>query len=102
MDKIYLIKSLNEGVYKIGVSKDPNKRISQLQTGNSSPLEIMVLYESNNAYKIEKALHRRFYHLNEKGEWFNLSQNEAHSFLDLCTIIDNTILFLKKSDNPFI
>ncbi len=102
MDKIYLIKSLNEGVYKIGVSKSPNKRLKQIQTGNPAPVEILYLYETENAYKIEKALHNRYSHFNTHGEWFELSIKEEMSFIDNCTKIEETFNSLKKMGNPFI
>lgn len=102
MDKIYLIKSLNEGVYKIGVSKNPSKRLKEVQTGNPSPVEIVQLYETNNAYKIEKALHNRYSHFNTHGEWFELSIKEEVSFLETCASIEKSLQTLKNLGNPFI
>lgn len=102
MDKIYLIKSLNEGVYKIGVSKNPNKRLKALQTGNPSPVEILYLYETENAYKIEKSLHNRYSHFNTHGEWFELSIKEETSFMETCASIEKMFSDLKKLGNPFI
>jgi hypothetical protein len=102
MNKIYLIKSLNEGVYKIGVSKNPNKRLSELQTGNPYPIEILYLYESNMAYKIESVLHNRYSHFNTQLEWFELSIKEEVSFLETCASIENMLVELKNSGNPFI
>jgi len=102
MNKIYLIKSLNEGVYKIGVSKNPNKRLNDLQTGNPSPIKILYLYESENAYKIEKALHNRYSHFNTHLEWFELSIKEEITFLETCGSIEQSLDTLKKLGNPFI
>lgn len=102
MDKIYLIKSLNEGVYKIGVSKNPWKRLQEVQTGNPSPIEILYLYETENAYKIETALHNRYSHFNTHGEWFELSIKEDFSFLETCASIEKMIINLKEMGNPFI
>ena len=102
MNKIYLIKSLNEGIYKIGVSKNPNKRLKEVQTGNPAPVEIIQLYESEIAYKIETALHNRYSHYNTHGEWFELSIMEEVSFIETCTKIEESIKSLKKLGNPFI
>ena len=102
MDKIYLIKSLNEGIYKIGVSKNPNKRLKEVQTGNPAPVEIVQLYETENAYKIESALHNRYSHFNTHGEWFELSIKEEVSFLDTCVSIEKNLETLKNLGNPFI
>lgn len=102
MDKIYLIKSLNEGVYKIGVSKSPNKRLKEVQTGNPSPIDILYLYETENAYKIEKALHNRYSQYNTHGEWFELSIKEELSFMETCASIEKIFKDLKNLGNPFI
>lgn len=102
MDKIYLIKSLNEGIYKIGVSKNPNKRLKEIQTGNPAPVEIVQLYETEMAYKVEKALHNRYSHFNTHGEWFELSIKEETSFLETCASIEKTFKDLKNLGNPFI
>lgn len=101
-NKIYLIKSLNEGLYKIGVSNRPNNRLKEVQTGNPSPVGIVHLYESENAYKIESVLHNRYSHYNTHGEWFELSIKEEVSFLETCANIEKMILDLKKMGNPFI
>jgi len=49
MKRVYLIQSLENSYYKIGVSKDPKKRIKQLQTGNSSELKLVESYPSDFA-----------------------------------------------------
>ena len=76
MKYVYLIQSLEEGYYKIGVSKNPQKRLLELQTGNSSPLKLIETYQSEHANKIERTLQRRYSHFHKKGEWFNLSLEE--------------------------
>ena len=102
MNKIYLIKSKKESAYKIGVSKNPNKRLKQLQTGNSSELELVTCYESEFAYKIEKTIHNMFSHLNENGEWYDLSIAEETKFNDICKNIEANIKFLINEGNIFI
>lgn len=102
MNKIYLIKSLNEGIYKIGVSKKPSKRLKEVQTGNPAPIDILYLYESDNAYKIETVLHNRYSHFNTHGEWFELSIKEEMSFMETCANIEKMLINLKEMGNPFI
>lgn len=102
MKYIYLIQSLEEGYYKIGISKHPNKRLVQLQTGNSSPLKLIDTYPTEYADKIERTLQRRYSHFKKKGEWFDLSVNVETSFRKECRIIEETIRFLKKNNNVFI
>lgn len=68
MRYIYLIQSLDDGFYKIGLSKHPNKRLNQLQTGNSSKLKLVEIYQSEFANLIEKTLQRKYSYLRMEGE----------------------------------
>ena len=102
MKYIYLIQSIENGYYKIGVSKHPKKRVKQLQTGNSSELKLIESYQSEHAHKVERALQRRYSYLKKEGEWFDLSIKEDVSFLSDCQRIEESINVLKKSGNVFI
>jgi predicted GIY-YIG superfamily endonuclease len=102
MKYIYLIQSLENSHYKIGVSKNPRKRVRQLQTGNSSELKLVEVYKSEFAFEIEHALQRRYSHLHKEGEWFDMSINEETAFRRECQKIEETIMFLKENGNVFI
>ena len=102
MKYIYLIQSLEDGYYKIGVSKHPKKRVKQLQTGNSSELKLVEVYQSEHAHKVERSLQRRYSYLKKEGEWFDLGISEEISFLTDCKQINESIDILKKSGNVFI
>jgi predicted GIY-YIG superfamily endonuclease len=102
MKYIYLIQSLENGYYKIGISKHPTKRLQQLQTGNSSSLKLIDVYQSERADKIEHILQRRYLHLHKKGEWFDLGISQEVNFKKECQKIEETLTFLKKSGNVFI
>ena len=102
MKYIYLIQSLEEGYYKIGISKNPTKRIQQLQTGNSSPLKLIEVYQSEQADKVERILQRRYSHFHKEGEWFDLGISQEVNFKKECQQIEETLNLLKKSGNVFI
>lgn len=102
MKSIYLIKSSEDSHYKIGVSKNPQKRLSTLQTGNSSQIILISEYKTINAYKIEKVLHRKYSHFQRNGEWFNLSIKEELSFINECEKIEKNITDLIEAGNVFI
>jgi predicted GIY-YIG superfamily endonuclease len=102
MKYVYLIQSLEDSTYKIGVSKHPNKRIKELQTGNSSELKLVESFQSEHAHQVERALQRRYVHLNKEGEWFDMSISNEVSFLRECQKIEENIVLLKKSGNVFI
>ena len=102
MKQVYVIQSLKEGDFKIGVSKNPKKRLKQLQTGNSSELKLILTYPSEFANKIEKTLHNQLTRSREIGEWFNMSLTEALMLDEKCKKIEENIIILKKSGNVFI
>ena len=102
MGYVYLIgEKDNIGKYKIGSTKakDVNKRLKQLQTGNSSELFIKEYYETEHPFKLEKMLHNHFKSSNLIGEWFELSENDIEAFRGVCEEKEKTIEALK--DNPF-
>ena len=71
MQHLYIIQSDITGAIKIGRSKDVQKRLKQLQTGN--PYKLKLILELKHQGYIEKQLHRL---LKEKkckckGEWFD-------------------------------
>lgn len=56
------------GMIKIGVSGNPDRRISEL--GRSSPLPLTTLAIITGGRNKEKALHKRFAKYRKHGEWF--------------------------------
>jgi hypothetical protein len=102
MNKIYLIQSTDDSCYKIGVSKHPQKRLAEHQTGNPSPLKLIDTYPSDIAYEIEKVLHRKYSYAKKEGEWFDLGVLNEVTFKSECQKIEENLKFLKKNGNVFI
>ena len=67
---IYFIKT--GAVVKIGVTKNIEGRIANLQTANHLPLELLhtIEIEEDKVYETEKELHYHFRHTRLSGEWF--------------------------------
>ena len=101
MKYVYLIKNSEDDTYKIGVAKDPNKRLRQLQTGCPYELLLIEKYQTEHYNTIEKTFHRRYSYLKKEGEWFSLSLIEQFSFLDDCKRIENGITILRENGNVF-
>ncbi len=102
MGYVYIIGEIGkEGRYKIGSTKakNVNKRLKQLQTGNSSELFIKESYETEHPFKLEKMLHNHFKSSNLIGEWFELSESDTEAFKGVCEEKEKIISSLK--DNPF-
>ena len=80
---IYIIRDLEKkNVYKIGISNEPQKRIKNLQTGNSNKIKIIFelkVFKNINSRQVEKVIHE---YLKEKnmwvfGEWFKINSEET-------------------------
>ena len=102
MGYVYLIGEIDTNDrYKIGSTRanDINKRLKQLQTGNSEELFIKDSFETDKPFKLEKMLHNRFKSSSLIGEWFNLSEDDIGQFKTICENFQGIIDSLK--DNPF-
>jgi hypothetical protein len=96
------MQSLEEGYYKIGISKNPSKRIEQLQTGNASELKLIAVYPTEIYSLIELTLKNRYTVARRRGEWFKLNLEDEQSFVNVCKKIEEDIMFLKRNGNVFI
>ncbi|RJQ24654.1 GIY-YIG nuclease family protein [Candidatus Parcubacteria bacterium] len=82
---------------KIGVSKDINARVLQLQTGSPSELKLMGWIESANDRDLEATLHKKYSHKHSHREWFNLSVSDV--FEELCE--HSTDAYIAVNSNAF-
>ena len=98
---IYLIHSIDNNLYKIGVSSDVQRRIRNLQTANPVKLSIVHQFETNYAHKIEKILHRRYMHLKKEGEWFELDDSCVDIFMSECKKFEDNLKYLEDAGNRF-
>lgn len=68
---VYVLKNKN-GEYKIGCSKDPQERVSNIDGTN----RILTLIKTKHRWRLESYLHDKYSSKNIKGEWFNLSKED--------------------------
>ena len=89
---IYIISQKNsleqdilaESFYKIGNSKNPQKRLKALQTSNPSQLKLVLEYVTDykdEALFLERELHDLFAPFREKGEWFAIPDLMVEDFV---------------------
>lgn len=76
---LYIIRDGNTNNYKIGITKDLNKRLRGIQTGCPHELQIIKLWKHTQKQviqKYERVLHRYYKkcgcQLETQGEWFEL------------------------------
>lgn len=68
---IYIISNNNNAI-KIGHSRNPFKRLKQLQTGNNNKLHLLLTAEAD--IYLERRLHRMFFLHKQCGEWFTVDK----------------------------
>ncbi len=73
MGYIYIIKHKNANLYKIGCTKDINKRTRHLNN-IAGGIVIKYIIEIESYKEEEKRLHRIFSNNRKDGEWFNLNE----------------------------
>ncbi|QYB17371.1 hypothetical protein PV-S19_0007 [Pacmanvirus S19] len=66
---------------KIGISKNPEKRLKQLQTGNPNKLIIYHTIKSPDYKELEKTMHNICVDLKIINEWFDISELELNSLI---------------------
>jgi hypothetical protein len=71
---VYLVRAGNW--IKIGWSRNVGARISQLQTGNADPIELIATISGGRA--LERQLHERFADSRVSGEWFKYGPELAN------------------------
>lgn len=71
-DFLYIVscETNNKKLFKIGVTKELDSRIKNLKTANPFDLQLEYYDEIEDAYKIEKILHKFFSKNKLEGEWF--------------------------------
>lgn len=93
MGIVYLLGEFSDcGRFKIGVSKNPvNRRLKQLQTGNSNEIFVVNEYKTKNYREVERYLHRKYNPDKAMGEWFELSHDDVINFTKTAKHYDDLI-----------
>jgi hypothetical protein len=107
--EVYLMYSSGVDAYKIGVSKNSEKRLKQLQTGCPYQIELKSVFKTYRPFRVETALHNRYLQYKHNydgdpisGEWFQLPITDVADFLTTCFEIEERLKFLVDSGNPFV
>lgn len=94
---IYIVRLGNKGIFKIGVSNNPDRRIKDIDSYSPIPIREVGRFYFKNVYEIEEMIHDNLKNLLIRREWFKLT--EEHAF-DICKQIkemsDNGIYLIRK------
>lgn len=81
---IYVIYSDATGLYKIGRSRNPNRRIKDLMGGgNPFKLKLLHVMPTRDAQQAESIMHQKYHDNRHGGEWFELSRNELSEIMSM-------------------
>lgn len=74
---IYFIKSVGLDFYKIGVSSNPKRRISDINSNLPFDVEILAINFIVGAYEVESKLSKKYKKYNKRREWYTFSKDQA-------------------------
>jgi len=68
--------------YKIGISKEPSRRLAEIRPRLPFPIELLHLIRTDNMIGTERFMHKSLNHCRLNGEWFRPSSEELKSLID--------------------
>ena len=88
---VYLIKCQQYRFYKIGMSKNPYKRMQSLQVATPYELTVMSRVFSFNCPMLEESLHDYYSAYWMRGEWFDFPDEVVSEFEEVATSLDQKL-----------
>jgi len=67
---LYVIRNIQTGNLKVGISKCPAERLKQLQVGNDGELELVATRRAGNRFADETKAHKNLAGSHVRGEWY--------------------------------
>ena len=80
---VYLVKSENK--YKIGITSDIYRRLSEIQTNVPGEVSLVAMATNQNPEKVEDELKAVYMPKHAHGEWFNLNDEDIKGFQQMVT-----------------
>lgn len=82
---VYFLRDAGSGAIKIGIAREPGRRLTSLQTAHAYKLEILGTCQGGHT--LERVLHMEFEADRLMGEWFKPSDRLTARINDLCPTI---------------
>lgn len=87
---VYIIRG--ESYYKIGRTEDPYRRLTPMTAHAPFPLETLLLIPTDDMHHTERCLHVQFALKHQRGEWYNLTEDDLVVIRREYKTIDPTVL----------
>lgn len=97
---VYVIKFEGTEFYKIGRTKDPKGRLSQMQTGSPVRLLPVICKQVIDGVAAESALHKLFDQSRHMGEWFCLGAGQVVLLVQAVQMLHVDFLMLDEEVDP--
>lgn len=87
---VYIFHALDTDMYKIGrTGSDVRRRLADCQIGSPVRLTVFAEIETLLCSAVEKAIHATLHDQHTHGEWFRLTDSEAHEVKNLLLQFQN-------------
>ena len=92
-ESVYLMYNNNTDLYKIGITNNINRRLSQIKTQSGCEIDLIeyfhvCIFYGLDSKSIEEELHKTYKKSRVVGEWFKFTEDEADDcycyMSDLC------------------
>ncbi len=67
---LYILTMNESSLFKVGVTNDIDKRLSNIQTGNPLKINVFFCQQIDEAYKIESRIKIKYSKYIKNGEWY--------------------------------
>lgn len=82
---VYILEH-EHGFVKIGVSNNPVRRVSDLETACPYDIRVLGVIETDEPFVVESTLHNKYDRKQKKGEWYNLTTEDRAHLLAVCDL----------------
>lgn len=97
---VYFIKREDDGLIKIGMSKDVNQRFYCLNS--SFNFFVVGFIYCDNFIQLEKELHEKFKNKRVQGEFFNIDEKQVLNFKGFQSVFENYSKVLRISNGTIL
>ncbi len=85
---IYLVRAITpDNHYKIGLSKEPVKRLEKMEIKLPFPIETIHLIPTDDIHSAKKTLHDKYANKRVNGEWFHLTPKDVNYIKSIKKIV---------------
>ena len=98
MKYVYLINEIGTDNYKLGKSQNTKTRLNNLQTGNSTTLQLVASFQTYDFTLLESILHDTFKTNNITREWFKF---EPKILSEVIQIMHNVCIKVNKESDLY-